>query len=158
MADIVTLIPDIHKLLEEGKEGVNERHLKEFFNALREDIGIFLSTEKRENKGKLRMSSIGKKDRKLWYDINKGTQKELDAQTKLKFFFGNLVESFLLFLVQESGHLVTDRQKEVVVNGIKGHIDCKIDGILVDVKSASDFGFKKFKDNTLYTCISNLNT
>ena len=150
MADIVTLIPDIHKLLEEGKEGVNERHLKEFFNALREDIGIFLSTEKRENKGKLRMSSIGKKDRKLWYDINKGTQKELDAQTKLKFFFGNLVESFLLFLVQESGHLVTDRQKEVVVNGIKGHIDCKIDGILVDVKSASDFGFKKFKDNTLY--------
>lgn len=75
MADIVTLIPDIHKLLEEGKEGVNERHLKEFFNALREDIGIFLSTEKRENKGKLRMSSIGKKDRKLWYDINKGTQK-----------------------------------------------------------------------------------
>ena len=150
MADIVTLIPDIHKLLEEGKEGVNEKHLKEFFKALRDDIAIFLSAEKRDTKGMLRMSSIGKKDRKLWYDINKGVQEDLDAQTKLKFFFGNLVESFLLFLVQESGHLVTDRQKEVVVNSIKGHIDCKIDGIVVDVKSASDFGFKKFKNNTLY--------
>ena len=150
MADIVTLIPDIHKLLEEGKEGVNEKHLKEFFNALRDDIAIFLSSEKREDKSNLRMSSIGKGDRKLWYEINKGVQKEFDGQTRLKFFFGNLVESFLLFLVQESGHLVTDRQKEVVVNGVKGHIDCKIDGIMVDVKSASDFSFKKFKNNTLH--------
>ena len=150
MADIVTLIPDIHKLLEEGKEGVNERHLKDFFKALREDIFIFLSSEKREDKSNLRMSSIGKGDRKLWYEINKGVQKEFDGQTRLKFFFGNLVESFLLFLAQEAGHLVTDRQKEVVVNGIKGHIDCKIDGIMVDVKSASDFSFKKFKNNTLH--------
>ena len=150
MADIVTLIPDIHKLLVEGKEGVNEKHLKEFFNALREDINIFLSNDKRERTNNLRMSSIGKKDRKLWYDINKGTQEELGGQTLLKFFFGNLVESFLLLLVQEAGHRVTDRQKEVVVNGVKGHIDCKIDGVMVDVKSASDFAFKKFKNNTLH--------
>ena len=66
------------------------------------------------------------------------------------FFFGNLVESFILFLVQEAGHKVTDRQKEVVIDSIKGHIDAKIDGVVVDVKSASDFGFKKFKEHTIF--------
>jgi hypothetical protein len=40
-------------------------------------------------------------------------------------------------------------QKEVSVSGIKGHMDCKIDGEVVDIKSASSFAFKKFKDGTL---------
>jgi len=148
---IETLIPDIHNLLMEGKkQGVDEKHLKEFFNALREDIGIFLSGEKRDGSPRLRMSSIGRKDRKLWYEFNSDLKREeLSGQDKLRFFFGNLVESFLLLLAQEAGHRVTDRQKEVVVGGIKGHIDCKIDDILVDVKSASSFGFKKFKENNL---------
>jgi len=147
---ITTLIDDIHKLLENGKEGVNEKHLQEFFKFFREDINIFLSGEKRD-KPSLRMSSIGKKDRKLWYEFNsKKPPEKIDGKQKLRFFFGNLVESFLLLLAQEAGHKVTDRQKEVIVEGVKGHIDCKIDGVLVDVKSASDFGYRKFKDNNLY--------
>ena len=150
MPKIITLIDDIHKLLEDGKEGVNEKHLQEFFKFLREDINVFLSGEKR-GKPSLRMSSIGKKDRKLWYEFNsKKTPEEIDGKLKLRFFFGNLVESFLLLLAQEAGHKVTDRQKEVIVEGVKGHIDCKIDGVLVDVKSASDFGYRKFKDNSIY--------
>ena len=150
MPKIITLIDDIHKLLEDGKEGVNEKHLQEFFKFLREDINVFLSGEKR-GKPSLRMSSIGKKDRKLWYEFNsKKPPEEIDGKLKLRFFFGNLVESFLLLLAQEAGHKVTDRQKEVIVEGVKGHIDCKIDGVLVDVKSASDFGYRKFKDNSIY--------
>jgi len=148
--NIYTLIPDIYKLLEDGKEGVNEKNLIEFFKALREDIESFLSSDNRNNGGRLRMSSIGKHDRKLWYEFNNKETKKLGGQLKLKFFFGNLVESFLLFLAQEAGHKVMDRQKEVVLEGIKGHIDAKIDDIVVDVKSASDFGFKKFKDNLLH--------
>ena len=35
------------------------------------------------------------------------------------------------------------------IDGVKGHIDAKIDGIVIDVKSASPFGFKKFKDYSL---------
>ena len=146
---ITTLIPDIHKLLTDGKEGFSERNIQEFFQALREDIEEFLSPETRDNKGRLRMSVIGKHDRQLWYEFNDKKKKPISSQLKLRFFFGNLVESFLLFLVQEAGHKVTDRQKEVVIDSIKGHIDAKIDGVVVDVKSASDFGFKKFKHNTL---------
>ena len=68
--NIYTLIPDIHKLLEDGKEGVNEKNLREFFKALREDVESFLSPDNRDNSGRLRMSAIGKHDRKLWYEFN----------------------------------------------------------------------------------------
>ena len=147
---ITTLIPDIHKLLDDGKEGFSEKNIQEFFQALRGDIEEFLSPDTRDNKGRLRMSSIGKHDRQLWYAFHDKKKRTISSQLKLKFFFGNLVESFLLFLVQEAGHKVTDRQKEVVIDSIKGHIDAKIDGVVVDVKSASDFGFKKFKENSLF--------
>ena len=147
---IYTLVPDIHKLLADGKEGIGERNLQEFFQALREDIREFMSPEERNNRGRIRMSSIGKHNRKLWYEFNDKRKRTILSQDKLKFFFGNIVESFLLFLAQEAGHKVTDRQKEVVIDSIKGHIDAKIDGEVVDVKSASDFGFKKFKENTIF--------
>jgi len=59
------------------------------------------------------------------------------------------LEELLLFLAEQSGHSVTARQEEVVINGVVGHIDAIIDGRLVDVKSASTFAFRKFKDNNL---------
>jgi hypothetical protein len=46
---------------------------------------------------------------------------------------------------------VEDCQKEVSVEKVKGHIDCIIDGELVDVKSASPYGFKKFVDGSIIT-------
>jgi hypothetical protein len=48
-----------------------------------------------------------------------------------------------------AGHNVSDEQKEVVVDGIVGHMDCKINGQVVDVKSASKFAFNKFRNGTL---------
>ena len=32
------------------------------------------------------------------------------------------------------------------INGVKGHKDCRIDGTLVDIKSASSYGMKKFRN------------
>ena len=43
---------------------------------------------------------------------------------------------------------MTHEQAEAEVQGIKGSMDCKIDGVVTDVKSASTFGFKKFKDGS----------
>jgi len=51
----------------------------------------------------------------------------------------------ILFLARVAGHTVTDEQKECDVEGVKGHMDCRIDGVVTDVKSASSYGFKKFK-------------
>ena len=63
--------------------------------------------------------------------------------------YGHLIEEMLLFLTRMAGHSVTDEQKVCKVEGVVGHMDCKIDGVVTDVKSASSFGFKKFKDGTL---------
>ena len=48
-----------------------------------------------------------------------------------------------------SGHKIEDQQKKVEIDGVTGHIDSKIDGEICDVKSASSFGFKKFKSGEL---------
>ena len=44
-----------------------------------------------------------------------------------------------------------DQEKEVEVDGVRGHIDCLIDGWLVDVKSCSQGAFPKFKDGDVFT-------
>ena len=36
------------------------------------------------------------------------------------------------------------------MEGVNGHIDGYIDDVLMDVKSCSSYGFKKFKNNTLH--------
>ena len=41
-------------------------------------------------------------------------------------------------------------QAELEVDGVKGHIDAIIDGVTVDVKSASPYAFTKFKDGGLF--------
>lgn len=95
------------------------------------------------------MSNIGKGARQLWYDKRFGREETLPPSTIFKFIYGDIIESLLLLLTKLAGHSVTDRQAEVVVNGIKGHIDADIDGVTVDVKSASVHGFRKFADGTL---------
>lgn len=97
---------------------------------------------------RLRLSNLGTRcRRKLWYEINRpGLGDPLSPATRLKFLFGDIIEALVLFLAKVSGHEVTDEQKEVSLHGVVGHIDAKVDGIVVDVKSASSYSFKKFED------------
>lgn len=67
----------------------------------------------------------------------------------MKFLYGDVIEQLLLFLAKEAGHSVEQEQAEVEVNGVKGHIDAIIDGVVVDVKSASPYGYKKFKEGNV---------
>jgi hypothetical protein len=99
----------------------------------------------------LRMSNLGTPcERKLWYTVNEPEHGEpFDAQTKLKFLYGDILEELLLFLASASGHEVVGRQDELEILGVKGHPDAIIDGRLVDVKSASSYSFQKFKNHDL---------
>jgi hypothetical protein len=56
----------------------------------------------------------------------------------------------VLFRSLEAGHTVEFEQKQVELDGVKGSIDCKIDGVLVDIKSASFRSFEKFAKGTLF--------
>lgn len=68
-------------------------------------------------------------------------------KTYMKFLYGDFLELLLLFLAKEAGHTVENEQLEVEVDGVKGHLDCTIDGVVVDCKSASPYAFQKFKDD-----------
>lgn len=146
-----TLVEDIYRLVDTKvvAEGVDVEKVIEEFGENMKSILINNITAHEFDKRKLRMSNIGKKDRQLWYSYNGYKGEDLMPHTRIKFLYGHLIEEMILALTKLSGHEVTDEQKKVNVSGIKGSMDCKIDGVLTDVKSASPYGFKKFKDGSL---------
>ena len=148
---IDTLVEDIYSLLDNGTKNPDRGSLYEMAAAMMDAVRRQLWSPTSERKPALRMSNIGKPCvRSLWYDMNGDEQSEnFSPQTRLKFVMGDLVEALILYLAKEAGHEVTDQQKEVQIDGIKGHLDAVIDGQLVDVKSTSSYGMRKFKDGTL---------
>ncbi|MDC0347291.1 hypothetical protein OAN47_02610 [Planctomycetota bacterium] len=149
---IHTLVDDIYRLMEtkEAEESVDVEAEIELFGEnmkalMRTEFGRKRTTDRRT----LRLSNIGRDDRVLWNVVNGTEKEEIKPATYIKFMYGHLIEEMLLFMTRMAGHEVSDEQRVCEVEGIKGHMDCKIDGLVVDVKSASSFGFKKFKDGTL---------
>lgn len=129
---------------------VSEADAQEFGQALAKVIADRLRERQGgEREFTLRMSNIGKGARQLWYDKNYGKEEDLPPHTLVKFMFGDIIEQLVLFLASQAGHVVTDCQAEVSRGGVKGHIDADIDGVTVDVKSASTYSFKKFADGSL---------
>lgn len=149
MKTIDTLIEDIQKLVD-GDHTVSQESVEQFSKQLAEVISKRLF-QKRENSNELRMSNLGTPcSRKLWYTISdEHDPTPLPIEAKIKFLFGDILEELLLFLAKESGHAVTGRQDELDIEGVKGHRDAIIDGVLVDVKSASSRSFDKFAKHGL---------
>ena len=152
MKNVYNLVSDIYKLMEtkEVAEGVDfDACVEKFGENVKELMRNEFGGKKRDGR-KLRMSNIGRDDRYLWNvynDVEKAD--EIQGHTYVKFLYGHLIEEMLLFLTKAAGHEVTDEQKKCEVNGITGSMDCKINGIVTDVKSVSTYGFRKFKDGTL---------
>jgi CRISPR/Cas system-associated exonuclease Cas4 (RecB family) len=145
---IDTLVDDIFKVFTEDHkfdEGNVEAFGKRLSQIIHERVG------RSDDMPSLRMSNLGQPClRKLWYEINKPEAREpLEREARLKFLYGDILEELLLFLAKESGHDVQGEQETLEINGVKGHRDAIIDGVLVDVKSASSFAFKKFSEGTL---------
>ncbi len=147
---IHTLVEDINNVIL-GKGGWDATVNEYFKETLGEAATRRLSSSKEERKPTLRMSNIGTPcKRKLWYHLNlEEPQEELPVHTQMNFFFGDMIEGLLLSLAKAAGHNVTGEQDEVTAYGIVGHRDAVIDGVVVDVKSASTRGFDKFKYNQL---------
>ena len=148
-----TLVEDIYNkigVLADGEHiDLDEDTIEQFGESMKEILYSWSHPEPR-GKSTLRMSNIGKKERQLWFDMKtEGTPERMPPSLFIKFLYGHLLEEIVLFLIKLSGHTVTSEQKEVTVSGIKGHMDCVIDGEVVDIKTASGFAFKKFKDGTL---------
>ena len=154
MKKLENLVTDIYSALSPLTEGkaleVSDEDIDNFGEAIKDVVKHWATPKARDN-NTLRMSNIGKPSRQLWYDLKYKREESSfeDSHLPIKFLYGHLLEEVLLFLVKMSGHKVEDEQKEVEVKGVKGHIDCKIDGEVIDIKTASGFAFNKFRNGTL---------
>jgi len=147
---ITTLVDDIYKVVSEkgGWDTVSNDYFKEKIGST---LWSRLTPPEEERKGGLRMSNIGKPcARQLWYSIHHDKEaEELHPSAHLKFLYGDILEDLLLSLAVAAGHTVEGHQDTMSISGIKGHRDAVIDGVTVDVKSASSYSFKKFEANAL---------
>lgn len=155
MKSIHTLVDDIYNLFTPGNHEISEEFVEELGRQVAETVASRIQeAQGGERKGGLRMSNVGRPERQLYYEVHgvgeEGQKpEELKPQTMLQFMFGDVWESILLYLAKEAGHTVTHEQGEVTLNGVKGHNDAIIDGVVVDVKSASPFAIKKFETKSV---------
>lgn len=150
---IHTLVDDIYSLVKTKRPDRSvdaEAEIENFGEAVKDLMRKEFTKRGNFDARKLRMSNIGRDDRYLWNHYNNvGPKEPMQPHNLVKFLYGHLIEEMLLLLVRLSGHTVSHEQAQAEVEGIVGSMDCKIDGVLTDVKSTSVFGFKKFKDATL---------
>lgn len=149
--ELKDLPKDVYALFDPNNHHVpSEENLDAFMSSLRELL-IARLAKSEPPASPLRFSSLGKPNRQMWYEAHPvdGTKEEMTPKTYFKFLYGDVIEQLLLFLTKEAGHSVTAEQAEVEVDGVKGHIDAIIDGVVVDVKSASSYGYKKFETNNV---------
>lgn len=142
-----TLVEDIHEVVE-TRGGWDETVTKFISEGVHDVFKSHLEDDAQERVGALRMSSMGRPcKRQLWYQNNTPSSGEgLPPKTLIKFLYGGMVELLLLSLAKAAGHDVAGMQDTLSIKGIKGHRDAVIDGVTVDIKSASPFSFKKFKE------------
>ena len=152
MSKINTVVKDVNKIFSQIGAGkpveLPEKKVDILLSNLKEALSQW-STPREKSVG-LRMSNVGRPNRQLWYDIKSNkNQEDFSPAVIFRFLYGHVVEELLLFFVDLAGHKVEHQQAEVNVLGLKGHVDCLIDDVVIDVKSASDFSFRKFKDGKL---------
>ena len=154
MSKLDSVVPDIYKHLEGLSDGkplpLTEEDIDSTLVGIKEALMSWAVPSERNKDFTLRMSNIGKPSRQLWFEKRDPEGRGgVNGPTQIKFLYGHLLEEIVLMLVRMAGYNVTDEQKEVKVKGIVGHMDCKIEGEVVDVKSASNFAFKKFQQGRL---------
>ena len=146
MPNINTLVKDIMDVVD-GKGGWDQAITDYLSETIAQVASERFAGEERP-RDTLSLSGIGKPcERQLWSRVNEpyGKAEVLGAELKGTFFYGDLLEALVIALAKAAGHDVQGEQDVLYVNGIKGHRDCVIDGVTIDVKSASDFSFEKFK-------------
>lgn len=151
---IDTLVDDIKGVLGKSTAVLDEDVLAKYGSS----VAMHVADALRERTGTrkpytLYPSEVGKPCiRQTWYGVHTPHLAEpMPEHTLFKFLYGNVIEETVLFLAEAAGHTVEMRQAPAqfdVVGGwtIRGRIDAVIDGVLVDVKGVSSFGYKKFQE------------
>ncbi len=131
---------------------IPENIIAEFSEAIAYGLKRQIFFEKSVQKN-LRVSALGKCLRQQFYSIKGYEGEVINPRTKMTFLFGDIVEAVVVTLAKASGVELIEQQKEVDVDGVKGHIDGLIkteDGIyLFECKSMADASFKNLTSSGL---------
>jgi len=155
-----TVVEDIYEVLDDVISGneieISEAAVQQFGENVKEAVVRALTPRTKVRKEKvLYFSEFGKPcTRSLWYNLKGMPRSKLQPHNKIKFLYGDILEELLILLIKTAGHEVTDEQKTCEIelpNGwkLRGRMDFKIDGTVVDAKSASSYAFKKFEGESL---------
>jgi len=141
MSNIKTLVKDIYAVVEKEENWFTAARLANF--------GVNLSTALNRHQGipSLRLSQMGEKcPSQLWHSIHSAAHAEpFHPWTLIKFDIGHILEAYVTELCKAAGHEVTGEQDELILDGVKGHRDCVVDGCTVDVKSLNSRSFQALK-------------
>jgi hypothetical protein len=160
---IETLVDDIYGALNKlnsGEKITDDDTLDRYITIATANIGNALRNQLKPREGKRKPKAIYASEagkpchRAVWYAINEADREPLPPEVKIKFMQGDLLEELLALLSRVAGHEVTDEQKRIKIElpndwFISGKMDYKIDGVIVDAKSASNYAFSKFADGSL---------
>ena len=147
MKSINNLISDIYDVVGRQSGWFNEPEV--FSREL--GLKILEKSHPREEVPRLRLSQMGPVcEKQLWYSIHQpSAQEAIPAYARIKFLYGDILESLVIAMAKAAGHEVTGEQDAVSVDGVTGHRDCVIDGCVVDVKSAATRPFKLIQDKKM---------
>jgi len=142
---IQTLVEDIYEVVRNNgwySEEISRGFVRELDSRLVENLNGQPTVPS------LRLSQMGKKcPSQLWHSIHSAAHAErIPPWVRIKFDYGHILESYVLELIKAAGHEVTGEQDELILDGIKGHRDCVVDGCIVDIKSLNSRSFQTLKD------------
>lgn len=148
MPSINTLIPDVQELLTQ-KDWFTDDIAQQFGKEASVRMQEHFATRKPTYAP--RLSKLGPHcPREYWYSIHHPELAEpLPPGAMFKYAYGHMIEALAVTLARAAGHTVEGEQDVVYVDGVAGHRDCVIDGVITDVKSASSRSFTKFKDKSI---------
>jgi hypothetical protein len=162
MKDVKDVEKDIYTVLDSGLDHDPSPELAAEY-AMRIGGEMAKSTRPRSQEresGKLWASDLGEScNRKTYYKFAEPDKAApLLGHTKFKFLYGNILEEAVLYMAEEAGHKVEAQQNPVKISipladggeyTVSGRIDAVVDNVLLDVKTTSSFGYKKYEKEGL---------
>jgi hypothetical protein len=148
---IHTLIKDIYKVVGSNEGWFNGSIAEEFSREL--NARLVENTGPKHSVSALRLSKMGEHcPCQLWHSVHTPELAERpQPHALIKFTYGHILETLVIALAKAAGHEVTGEQDELILDGVKGHRDCVVDGVTVDVKSVNSLGFQKVKAGLVAT-------
>ncbi len=103
--------------------------------------------QEEKNTFTLRMSNIGRDPRLLYLQATSKVKEQPDPTFKMKVTYGHLIEHLMIALMKAAGLKVEEPTEQVALKlkdtTIKGTYDVKVNGQIIDIKSASPYSYER---------------